>query len=234
MRITQITDSHISVNNPQRTIDLKACVDAVNALDPQPDLVVHTGDIAHDGLADEYETARSVLDTLSAPYLVIAGNRDRRSELMRVFSDRTAVHDGGEFIQYSVEFESVRLIMIDTVSDGSKGALGVKRLQHIDSMLNTASEKPVIVFMHHSPFEATEIPDPFQFEDWTDVETLLDMLTQHSGVQAIYCGHIHRNVQAMAGKLPVSALSCMACDLRKGKLSTEDATRPMYKVIDLG
>lgn len=232
MRIIQITDSHVSVNNPQRTIDLKNCIQAVNAIAPQPELVVHTGDIVHDGLAEEYRTARGLLDTLIAPYIVLAGNRDNHQELMLHFLDNIAVEPGSEFVQYSIEDYPVRLIVIDTVSQVGKGALCAERLQHIDAMLAADTQKPAILFMHHTPFEATEIPDPFQFEDWADVDKLLEILKNYPQIQGIYCGHIHRNVEAMAGVLPASALSCMACDLRKGKLSREDAARPMFKVID--
>lgn len=233
MRIIQITDSHISVDNPKRSVDLDKCIQAVNAVIPQPDLVVHTGDIAHDGLADEYNVARGVLDKLSAPYVVLPGNRDNRETLMREFAENTTVDSDGKFVQYSVEDYPVRMVFIDTVSQASKGALCAERLAHVDAMLAADTAKPVIIFMHHTPFEATEIPDPFQFEDWSDVEKLLAIFKNYPQIQAVYCGHIHRNVEAHIGALPVSALSCMACDLRKGKLSAVDAERPMFKVIDL-
>ncbi len=233
MRIIQITDSHISIHNPQRTVDLENCIRAVNAVTPKPDLVVHTGDIAHDGLTVEYETAKSLLSQLSSPYVVLAGNRDNREHLMQVFADCINVDSDSKFLQYVVDSYSARLIVIDTVGQASKGTLCEVRLKHIDAMLAADAEKPVIVFMHHTPFEATEIPDPFQFEDWTDVDKLLQIFKNYSQIQAVYCGHIHRNVEAEVAGLSVSALSCLACDLRKGELSKEDAERPMFKVIDL-
>ena len=49
MRIVQISDSHISVKNPARTADLANCIMAINDISPAVDLVVHTGDIVHDG-----------------------------------------------------------------------------------------------------------------------------------------------------------------------------------------
>lgn len=233
MRIIQITDSHISGDHPQRSIDLENCIQAVNSIVPPPDLVVHTGDITHNGSSEEYRAAKALLDTLSAPYVVLAGNRDSRAELMDEFSDHVFVQADDKFVQYSVEDYPVRLIAIDTVSSASKGALCAERLQHIDHMLATDTGKPVVVFMHHNPFEATEIPDPFQFEDWTDVEKLLEIFSRYSRIHGIYCGHIHRNVEAKVGEVPIIALACTACDLRKGKLNKEDAARPMFNVIDL-
>ncbi len=229
MRIIQISDSHISLKTPQRLDDLKRCVEAVNA--QSPDLVVHTGDIAHDANAQEYQQARSALDELSAPYFVMPGNRDNRSELVAVFSDRLVMLQ--EFIQYSLEDYPVRMLMIDTVSTQSnKGRLCNTRLQHIKASLEAGDSRPLIVFMHHTPFEVTEIPDPFQFEDWSEVETLTGMFAQCEALRAVYCGHVHRNVGAELKGLPVTAITCMACDLRKGQITDEERQRPEYKVID--
>ena len=233
MRIVQISDSHISVKNPARTADLANCIMAINDISPAVDLVVHTGDIVHDGLREEYATVRQLLDTLLVPYRVLAGNRDNRSLLMEAFSDLIEVGKGAEYVQYSVDDFPVQLLMLDTVSSTSKGAMCAGRLAHVQKILSANSTKPVIVFMHHNPFEATEIPDPFQFEDWADVEQLQKIFVQSNQIQAVYCGHIHRNVDAVMGdNLPVSAISCIACDLRKGQLSEYDRTRAMFKVIE--
>ena len=55
MQIAQLSDSHISLSHPQRMDDLKATIDGINA--ENPDLVIHTGDIAHEGLVEEYKGA---------------------------------------------------------------------------------------------------------------------------------------------------------------------------------
>ena len=234
MRIVQISDSHISVKNPARTDDLVNGIKAINALSPAVDLVVHTGDIVHDGLHQEYVTAKEVLDKLLVPYRVLAGNRDNRQNLMETFSKHTEVDQGAEYVQYSVENYPARLLMLDTVHTASKGAMCASRLAHAQQMLSADNSKPVIVFMHHNPFEATEIPDPFQFEDWSDVDKLLEIFASSAQLQSVYCGHIHRNVDAVVGNhLPASAISCMASDLRKGQLSEYDRTRPMFKVIEV-
>ena len=76
MRIIQISDSHIALDTPGRLEDLRNCVNAVNA--EKPDIVIHTGDVSHNSLAEEYSAARDILDTLTAPYHVLAGNKDTR------------------------------------------------------------------------------------------------------------------------------------------------------------
>lgn len=264
MRIIQITDSHISIDTPQRTADLERCIQSVNSVQPAADLVIHTGDVVHAGLREEYETAKRLLDTLVAPYIVLAGNKDDRQQLSAVFPDNSTLQkntnpkktdqkktdqkntdqkninnnsagaqEQTDFIQFSLEQFAFRLIVLDTVGQSNKGEFCEKRLQHLDAMLCADVGRPAVVFMHHAPVEIGEIPDPFQFDDWSQVDALGATFSKYENIQAIYCGHIHRNIASQFGRLPVSVLTCTACDLRKGQLSDDDKQRPMISIIDL-
>lgn len=229
MRIAHFSDSHISIHHPARLDDLRRTVDGVNAC--QPDLVIHTGDVAHDARKEEYQQAYEVLESLRAPYFVIPGNRDQRDALVSVFNDRLKTN--GEYIQYTLEDFAIRILLLDTVSTGSnKGQLCGKRLEHAIAVLEQDDPRPLLVFMHHTPFDVNEIPDPFQFEDRAAVEKLTTAFRHCRNLKAVYCGHVHRNVQSTIGELAVSAISCMACDLRKGELSAEDKIRPMYRILE--
>jgi len=60
VHIVHISDTHISNDKPQRLVDLRNCVREINNLTRPADVVVHTGDISHDGLAQEYHNARQI------------------------------------------------------------------------------------------------------------------------------------------------------------------------------
>jgi Icc protein len=230
MRIVQISDSHISRNHPARATELKACVQHINALDPQPDVVVHTGDISHDGFAEEYAVARQILDDLAAPYLVLAGNRDKRQELIRAFSDGDHIRLDMEFVQYSVERFEVRLIIVDTVSGTSnKGRLCQTRLAHIERMLLQDTSRPAVLFLHHPPFEVSVAPDPFQYETWEEVKALEGLIAQHSQIRGVFCGHVHQNIESAIGAVRATTVTCIATDLRKGKAVLPAVDLPMIK-----
>ncbi len=232
MKIIQISDSHISVNHPDRTQDLKICIQRINELTDAPDVVIHTGDIAHDGLPEEYQIAKECLDQLQAPYHVLTGNRDKRSEIVKTFADGTSIVQSDRFVQYAIELYDTRLIVLDTLCEHSnKGQLCAERLSHFEKMLATDTTRPALVFLHHTPFEVPPIPDPFQFEDWTEVEKLRQILLQHPTVTELYCGHVHRNVRGTIANLPISAITCMARDLRKGELTDEERNKPMFREI---
>ncbi len=242
MRIIHFSDSHISKDKPVRDGDLERCVQCINATEPAVDVVIHTGDIAHDALAEEYATAHRLLGQLEPPCYVLAGNRDNRAALISAFADDQTIHRGDEFIQYSLEQFPVRLIILDTVSTqgntgslsgSNKGRLCDKRLAHLETMLNADRSRPVAIFMHHSPFEASAIPDPFQFQHWQEVEQFHALLARYDRILGIYCGHIHRNAEATVGGIPIQAITCMACDLRKGEITEQERAAPAFNILDL-
>jgi len=230
MRIVHISDSHISAEHPQRTADLQACIDVINAEPHAPDAVIHTGDITHNATADEYNTAKQALNKLKVPYFVIPGNKDKRPALIDAFADGRTINKGDRYIQYAVDQFDVRLLMLDTLSDNSnKGYLGDARFKQIKALLEAEPKKPTAVFMHHTPFKVDAIPDPFQYEQWDEVAALQALFSAHPQITGLYCGHIHRSIDGSLGDLPVSAISCMASDLRKGELTEEQKTMPILK-----
>jgi len=233
LQIVQITDTHLCIDKPQRMNDLENCVRAINSLDVPADLVVHTGDITHNGLAQEYHSARELLDQLDAPYFVMPGNRDKRAPLLEAFGDTRYRLPSKGWVQYAVEDYAVRLIMVDTVSElTNKGQLCDERLAHLEKMLVTDSTKPAALFLHHTPYEATGIPDPYQYENWNDVERLTELLSQHKNICGLYCGHVHRFIDGSIAGIKASAITALASDLRKGDVSDADRKLPVFKVLN--
>jgi len=234
LQIVQISDTHVSSDFPQRLSDLENCVRAINELDTRPELVVHTGDISHNGTSEEYHSAKDVLNQLNMPYFVMAGNRDNRAELLAAFADARYQLPKDSWVQYSIEEYPIRLLMVDTVNElSNKGQLCEARLRHLEKMLMTDTSKAVCLFLHHTPFEALGIPDPFQFEDWGDVDKLSSLLSRFSNINGIYCGHVHRFMEGEIAGLTVSSISCLAGDLRKGEVSDAQRKLPVFKELAL-
>src|SRR5260221_2734095 len=77
MIIAQISDTHLALDTPdanQRIRDFALTVVDINALDPAPDVIVHTGDIVHNGRQDEYAQAVATLAKARAPVYVLGAN----------------------------------------------------------------------------------------------------------------------------------------------------------------
>jgi 3',5'-cyclic-AMP phosphodiesterase len=91
MIIAQISDTHLTLDGPdsdRRIRDFALTIADINTLDPAPDVIVHTGDIVHNGRQDEYAQAVATLSTARAPVYVLAGNKDNRVNVRAAFSPR--------------------------------------------------------------------------------------------------------------------------------------------------
>jgi len=153
MFIAQISDTHIALDSPdadQRRRDFERTIADINALDPLPDVIVHTGDIVHNGRPDEYAEAARILAKARVPVYVLAGNKDDRTNLSAAFSARGYLALDSAFIDYAVEDYPVRLIAVDTLNTGSnKGDFCRERVDRLIDMIDADTTRPIATFAHH-------------------------------------------------------------------------------------
>ena len=196
MIIAQISDTHLELNTPdadQRIADFERTIAAINALDPAPDVIVHTGDIVHNGRQEEYARAVSILAKARMPVYVLAGNKDNRANLRAAFSTHGYLAADSDFIDYAVERFPVRLIAIDTLSQSSnKGDFCLARAGRLIDLIDAEVTKPIAIFAHHPPFEVTVGPDPLNFETREMMLRLRQILQNAFRVVASFSGHVHR------------------------------------------
>ena len=155
MLIAQISDSHILADSSDlpeagpRAEDLRRCVADIGRLDPQPDIVIHTGDTVQNGAAADYEHLRKLLLPLKPRVYPTLGNRDEQTKFRESFG-----MEHGPFLQYAIEEYPIRLIALDTIEPSeNKGAFCTDRLRWLDETLAAAPDRPTMLFMHHPPFD---------------------------------------------------------------------------------
>ena len=230
LNIIQITDTHLSEESPARTEDLQRCLVAIKNEPKIPDFLLHTGDITHNGLMSEYNTAMHAIENLGLPCFVLPGNRDNRQTMLDYFSNSEYLPAESEFFQYTIEDYNTRFVVLDTHSEKSnKGELCDHRFRLFEKMLAADTSRPIVIVMHHTPFEVSEIPDPFQFDNWQQVEKFQQIVNEHPAVQEIICGHVHRNIEAVVANRPAKALTCLAGDLRKGDVLEAERALPVFR-----
>jgi 3',5'-cyclic AMP phosphodiesterase CpdA len=234
MIIAQVSDTHLALDTSdaeRRMRDFALTIAAINALDPRPDAIVHTGDVVHNGRQDEYVEAVAILAQARAPVYVLAGNKDDRTKLRAAFSKFGYLSPGSDFIDYAVEDHPVRLIALDTLSsDSNKGDFCRERVERLIDLIDAESAKPIAVFTHHPPFEVPVGPERLHFRT-TDAMSLLRQSLQHSGrVAAVFSGHVHRAVDGHVGSIPATVMPCIATTLRKGDYPPHMTMRPVYYV----
>jgi 3',5'-cyclic-AMP phosphodiesterase len=232
MIIAQISDTHIALDTPdadRRIWDFERAVTDINALDPAPDVIVHTGDIVHNGRQDEYAQAVAILAKARTPVYVLAGNKDDRANLRTAFAACGYLAPDSPFIDYAVEDYPVRLIALDTLSSASnKGDFCRERARRLIDMIDAETSKPIAVVAHHPPFEVPVGPHPLNFET-PEMMARLRQALQHSGrVVAVFSGHVHRGTAGYVGSIPATVMPSIATTLRKGEYPAHMKMRPVY------
>ena len=240
MIIAQISDSHILLPHQdtsawqRRAEDLESCIQHINALQTAPALIVHTGDLAHNGTAAHYAMVRELLAPARAPLLPVVGNRDDRAHLLDAFHADGYFDHHFPFVQYAFDSNDISLVAIDTRSDISpRGNICKTRLAHLDSMLKARAERDVIIIMHHPPVPISALKKPFQFETEESAHALVTLLNSHQCVKRILCGHTHRSDFFNAGAIPASSAPSVATQIRVGKYPTTMIKKPVYHLHDV-
>ena len=230
MLIAQISDTHLTLDTPdadRRSDDLRRTVANINALDPMPDVIVHTGDIVHNGLTGEYERAAELLSEARPPIYVIVGNKDNREALRATSSLQNYLQSSAPFITYAVDDFPVRLVMLDTLDPQSnKGDFCVERAALLNEFLRT--DKPIAVFAHHPPFEVKVGPEPWNFGTEEAMNRLRNGLTASSKIAGLFCGHVHRSTTGRVGGIPTKVIPSIATPLRWGDYPEPMQSRPTY------
>ena len=205
MKLVQISDTYIDEPGTlvyahfDTTRPLEATVRVINAMDPGPDLVLHTGDIASHGSGTRYEAFKTITDELTAPLALIPGNHDDRDALRSVFGDTRALPTTDDFLQFVLEDHAVRIVCCDSVIAGdTPGEMCAKLLARLDACLGDAPARPTIVALHHPPFYSGMTGSSAKGLR-NGGEELDAVLRRHSQVVRVLAGHVLRPVTATFG-----------------------------------
>ena len=195
--VVQVTDTHL-FSSPYKEllgvntgIALQEVLQAVAALDPQPDILLLTGDISQDGSAESYRRCREMLRPLALKTYWLPGNHDvntvMATELGQVIENDamrpdTTISQGGW-----------RLVLLDSSVEGEVGGwLSDSELQRLDRELDVARNNGeyALVSLHHPPF--------LMESHWLDTSTLansqqlLQRLDRAETLRVVAFGHVHQ------------------------------------------
>ena len=212
--IAQLSDTHVGGPNAGSGERLSLAVDEINAMARQPDLVLLTGDVTHNGTESEWAELLERLAALAAPYEIIAGNHDKAIE-------EIAGHR-------EVEAGPLRLIMLDTSSND----FTTEDAAWLDDALAANTTQPTVIAIHQPPFE-TGIW-------WMDcvglrhAERFEEVVRRHQQVVKVLSGHIHRLIQTQWGNCSLwvcpSTAVAVAPDLDPAHAPAETAEAPAFSL----
>jgi 3',5'-cyclic AMP phosphodiesterase CpdA len=205
---------------------LTAALTRLGRLDPVPQALVFTGDLADKAEPKAYlrlrELVEATADELAAQVVWVMGNHDERAAYSRHLFD--AESDEPQDRVYDVA--GLRVVSLDsTVPGWHHGELRPAQLDWLADVLATPAEHGTVLAMHHPP-----IPVPMlriaEIIELRDQGPLAELVTG-SDVRAIIGGHFHFTSYSTFAGVPVSVASatCYTSELSPNQrlLSAVDA-----------
>jgi 3',5'-cyclic AMP phosphodiesterase CpdA len=217
--VAHISDTHLRADTLQydaidTVANLERTMQRVRRLDPSPQALVFTGDLADVAEPGAYELLRKTIEPaaaeIGATVVWVMGNHDEREAYSKaLFGDAT---DSPQDAVYDVA--GLRIISLDTSVPGwHHGELSADQLTWLRAELATPAEHGTILAMHHPPIAVPATPVAALIE-LHDQQALADAIAG-TDVRAIIGGHFHYSSYSTFAGVPVSVASatCYTMDL---------------------
>jgi len=198
MRIVQFSDPHLlpargeTFLGVDTFLSLQKAVQLTQSLNPLPDAIFVTGDIAERGDAKTYQRFRDVLAAQPLPVFVVPGNHDNEEAMAEVFAGSHI-----SFPRHAVLKDCLCLFLNSQVKEKSHGFLSMSTLQEVKELLKGHTTNAVLVSLHHpisSPCPALGC----QLENETE---FLAVLAESARPVTVLSGHLHREVDVTKGQM---------------------------------
>jgi 3',5'-cyclic AMP phosphodiesterase CpdA len=206
----QISDSHIGFANPPNrdvTATLQTAIAKINALEPAPAFLLHTGDLTHSQKPGAFDTLAENLKSLKARQVFyVPGEHDvfldGGKEYLARYGQATTGGGWQSFDYQGVHF--IGLVNVLTFKAGGLGALGPEQLEWLEKDVERLSSSTPIVVFAHVPLWAVYPQWRWATEDGAQALGYL----KRFGSVTVLNGHIHQALQKVEGN--VSFYSAMS------------------------
>ncbi len=198
----QLSDSHVGFDkpaNPNALGTLEEAIVKVNALPKKPAFAIHTGDISHLSLEQQFDDADRIISQSRLDVHYVPGEHDFLDPDMKFYNDRYGRGTKGagwySFDASGVHF--IGLVNVVNLKAGGLGDLGADQLEWLeDDVKHLSASTPIVVFAH--------IPLWTVYPDWgwgtDDAAQALSYLKRFGSVTVLN-GHIHQVMQKVEGNV---------------------------------
>lgn len=197
MRVTVVSDSHLSDRNPAASRHWDAVVQHL-AADP-PDLVVHAGDAALDGGSDpaELRVVRQAMHRVPVPWTIVPGNHDLDGDAEgddAASLARFRAEVGPD--RFSVALGAWRVLGVNAMTLGTGSAAEAEQWDWLEAELPPDSG-PVVLVLHKPvvPVPADRRPNPRRYVPEPARSRLLRLLAATAQRPVVVSGHVHQYLQ---------------------------------------
>jgi 3',5'-cyclic-AMP phosphodiesterase len=217
--VAHLSDPHLLAGGRRLydTVDteagLRRALSRLAAVDPAPQALVFTGDLADRGEPHAYRRLCEIVEPaareLGAQVVWTMGNHDEREPYAR-----SLFGEAGDRPQDRVyDVDGLRIVALDTSVPGyHHGTLEPEQLEWLTDVLATPAPHGTLLAMHHPP-----VPLPMlrlaELIELLDQERLAEVVAG-SDVRGILAGHLHFSTWSTFAGVPVSvaSASCYTTD----------------------
>jgi len=243
--VLQFTDLHLFTDRSTRLKEVctwESCARVLNAARqqvPTPNLIIITGDIAHDEATSTYLAVRELLGDWLPLCRVLPGNHDYRAGLRAAFPELlpAACCATDELADAPLRFSATvgewRLLGLDTHQPGKlSGRLEKGTLDWLARQTEAFPTTPIMLFAHHPPLPiGTPWLDRIQLEN---PEPLAEIIARSPQIKALFTGHVHQDYACLWSGCPVRTTPSTGVQFQPGTDTlVVDSEQPGFRVISL-
>ena len=217
--VAHISDPHLLAGDARQygvihpEAGLRLALERLTRLDPAPQALVFTGDLADRAEPAAYERLRElvepVAEALSATVVWVMGNHDERAAYAK-----SLFGEGDESPQDRVhDVAGLRIVALDTTVPGyHHGDLTDEQLAWLTDVLATPAPHGTLLAMHHPPIPIPMMPAA-EIIELADQQRLAEAITG-TDVRGIIGGHFHFSTYSTFAGVPVSVAgaTCYTAD----------------------
>lgn len=203
MFFAHMSDTHILKNVPPANAtgipavlceaekNLRQAIQTALGLCPQMDFFIFTGDLVHEGTAEDYRFLKQILiEALGdIPCYVALGNHDRHAAFYEGFIGNTKTEE-----PYNVAYlqDGLRIISLDSSpTDGcAAGCITAEALAFLQKEVSAPAPRGSILLLHHPP-QGMPYPLFNQMEGLLNESAALCSVVENSDIRAVFSGHTH-------------------------------------------
>jgi len=209
--VAHVSDTHLLAGGALQfgaidtAANAQAALDRLTRLDPAPDAIVVTGDLADRGEPAAYQDLRALVEPiagdLGAEIVWVMGNHDeRRAYAAELFGREVGVDDPQDAVY---DLDGLRVISLDTTVPGyHHGELRDAQLTWLAEVLATPAQHGTLLALHHPPIPVPMVPAAAIIE-LLEQDRLAAVL-EGSDVISILGGHFHFSSHSTFAGIPVS------------------------------
>jgi len=215
--VAHLSDPHLLAGGARQygVIDTEASLELALArltrLDPLPQALVFTGDLADKAEPAAYRRLREIVEpaaaAIGAEVVWVMGNHDERAAYSKALFGADLPDDGPDAPQDRVhDVAGLRVVSLDTSVPGyHHGELTDAQLAWLADVLSDPAPHGTLLALHHPP-----IPIPMmraaEVIELDDQQRLADVITG-TDVRCILGGHLHYSTYSTFAGIPVSVAS---------------------------